>query len=731
MARNQGSKTQGGRGRGSRRSNNSRSGQGNSTKSTSTKKECKFAPQGCGGKSNYATYATTKVMIENHIQKHFDRGMDCAQSIRNMKLKDLESEKPVLKASTDADATARALENRSLAILHQEENKEYLRKKSTLTYNMAKAYQLIFDDYCTRTMQQRIEEHPDFEDNIRDNPILLLETIKTLVHDPVRAQYPWVSLTDNLTRLLNARQYDDENLLDYVKRMKQLLDVTKSQLGTQIFDGFIAQLANVEDDADEIKEAQTSAFESWSAYLTLRGADQSKYDSLTSTFATQFSLGNNQCPTTIVGATDALSNHKFDPKFAENKKKQREQQQRRQQNSTDETPVSSFAQRTTYCYCCGDPNHLSHDCPEKNKRPKSEWFVNQAMSNAQVNRTTQGGNQTNDEQDDSATVQTDVSTASTNNRRSETTQNTNTNTGWSGFQADDEWCGFVAEQTGKFNYLKDVILLDNGSTMKATFCNPDMVTNIRPSEAPARMFTNAGHKQMAIEADVPGMPGSGWLDVSQMANIFGFSHAADNWRITYDNSKEDAFYVYTNGPNGEPTKFRRTPEGLYAYKPTAKFLKTVAEIKAKETNTAYPEATELDGLIETVDENKKHYTQRQFDRAKRARKLQQMLGCTTDTLKHVLRQNIIKNCPVTSEDVGIAEKIFGRDIGLLKGKSTRRRPNQAVDDYVEIPPEIKELHHNLTFCMDLMHVNGLIQLTGKGRNSPSQWTHLRRCPASL
>ena len=36
--------------------------------------------------------------------------------------------------------------------------------------------------------------------------------------------------------------------------------------------------------------------------------------------------------------------------------------------------------------------------------------------------------------------------------------------------------------------------------------------------------------------------------------------------------------------------------------------------------------------------------------------------------------NTIKNCPVTVEDVSIAEKIFGPDVSSLKGKSTRRKP---------------------------------------------------------
>ena len=67
-----------------------------------------------------------------------------------------------------------------------------------------------------------------------------------------------------------------------------------------------------------------------------------------------------------------------------------------------------------------------------------------------------------------------------------------------------------------------------------------------------------------------------YYDESQMANIFGFSHMADKYRITYDSGKEDAFCVHMNH---RILKFRRTDEGLYAYQPDRKFLAQVAKNK--------------------------------------------------------------------------------------------------------------------------------------------------------
>ena len=72
-----------------------------------------------------------------------------------------------------------------------------------------------------------------------------------------------------------------------------------------------------------------------------------------------------------------------------------------------------------------------------------------------------------------------------------------------------------------------------------------------------------------------------------------------------------------------------------------------------------------------------------------------------ENFKHILRQNIIWNCPVTVEDVNIAEKIFGPDMDTLKGKSTRKKPKPVKSDTVEIPPEIKEKHSKVTLLLNV------------------------------
>ena len=65
------------------------------------------------------------------------------------------------------------------------------------------AYALIFGTYCSKVIQSQVEEHPDYETRIRDDPIELLKTVDVLMHDTVRAKYPYASMYDAMMCLFN------------------------------------------------------------------------------------------------------------------------------------------------------------------------------------------------------------------------------------------------------------------------------------------------------------------------------------------------------------------------------------------------------------------------------------------------------------------------------------------------------------------------------------------------
>jgi hypothetical protein len=217
---------------------------------------------------------------------------------------------------------------------------------------------------------------------------------------------------------------------------------------------------------------------------------------------------------------------------------------------------------------------------------------------------------------------------------------------------------------------------------------------------------------MSLEGQVKKF-GRVYYDPTQMANIFGFAKLVDKYRISYDSDVEDTFSVHTEDG---VVKFTRSDEGLYVYKPTSDFLKEVAGTKGMQPPANF-QAQEVSMMVSTVKENLMGYTKRQIEDAKRARRLYHIVGCpTVENFKHILRQNIIKNCPVTIDDVNIAEKSYGPDIGALKAKTTRMAPPRVKEDLVDIPPELLEKHANLVYCMDIMYVNGMPMLMGIDRS---------------
>jgi hypothetical protein len=109
------------------------------------------------------------------------------------------------------------------------------------------------------------------------------------------------------------------------------------------------------------------------------------------------------------------------------------------------------------------------------------------------------------------------------------------------------------------------------------------------------------------------------------------------------------------------------------------------------------------GVITTVEDNEKEYTKRQVQDANTARDLIRKLGYTSnaDTAKLLSNGSII-NSPVTSHDLYRAQKIYGPDIGSLKGK-TRSSPSAQVKlEY--IPPPVSA---NQSMHVDIFFVEGL------------------------
>jgi hypothetical protein len=186
-------------------------------------------------------------------------------------------------------------------------------------------------------MQTRIEQHPDFA---------LLEAIKSLMQDPVRAQYRYVSIFDQWERFMGTKQQPEEPLLlNYVNRYKQARELFKTMMGKDFLSGFIETMNKEykEGDSDEKARLKKVCVAELIAYDALRNCEQAKYGNLTSGLQEQF--GTDQYPKAIQNTMDVLRNHSFDAKHNKNQKRNCERATKEHQSTDDESKTASFAEQ--------------------------------------------------------------------------------------------------------------------------------------------------------------------------------------------------------------------------------------------------------------------------------------------------------------------------------------------------------------------------------------------------
>ena len=626
-----------------------------------------------GSATQASDYESTTEFIINFIKKTFDYGNDIGTSLKDLCPVDKEKWRVMMKFSSASDTSQKEQENRQFELEFKSDYEGYMRRVNAYENNMIKAYAMIWER-CTKGMKQKIEARIEFSSRIENNPIELLKAVKEHTQNFQEHRYNMSIVLDSLRSLLNAKQKEGESLQDWTKRFRTARDILVSHLGGPlIFKKIVESMSdfNIDDDLS-VTKCQERTFECFLAYLYLENADRSKYGSLLVGLNTQQSLGNDQYPKSVTEANNVLSNHKLDMtsklrKEVNETKFKTDKVKKENEDSREQEITLSFAQMEGKCYCCGKPGHKSPQCRFKNK-PREEWAIHKSQQNfAQAQET---GSSTNP-----------TSTPSTDQTQS--SESTRTSNGWAGTHIQ---YGFAQVDT-----MQKWILLDNQSSV-TVFSNKDLVTNIRTTQDTLNLHTNGGVLTTNLKCDIPHW-GEAWFAPNGITNIFSYSEMAKKYKITSDSSIDTAFTVHL--PERK-VRFEELDNGLYVFIP-----KQYRNVQ----------------FLSSIEENKGFFTKNQFERAKKARDLYHAIGTPSiNDFKAILRMNMISNNPVTTEDINVAERIFGPDIGALKGKTTRKKPIKVIDDHIEIPKELIASQHAITLCIDIMNVNGLQFVTTISKN---------------
>ena len=233
--------------------------------------------------------------------------------------------------------------------------------------------------------------------------------------------------------------------------------------------------------------------------------------------------------------------------------------------------------------------------------------------------------------------------------------------------------------------LNTTLVMDCGSSVDLV-SNPAILKEIYESDTELTIRCNAGVKTTRYRGKLPGL-GWVWLLYGGVANILSLSRMKERFRVTYDSVSGNSFNVIKK--DGRVVRFTERTNRLYCF-------------------DMHDRTEESTILITTVEDNKLKFSGQDVAKADQARILQQRLGrpSTADFIRFI-QNKLIKNCPVTAQDVRNAEIIYGPDLGNLKGKTTRVKPPPIRVQHIEIPRHIMEHYKNVTLSVDIMKVTGI------------------------
>ena len=126
-------------------------------------------------------------------------------------------------------------------------------------------------------------------------------------------------------------------------------------------------------------------------------------------------------------------------------------------------------------------------------------------------------------------------------------------------------------------------------------------------------------------------------------------------------------------------------------------------------------------VVDMVEEIQRNYSPRELEGANNARRLYVIMGRPSEeTFKLTLKKGLVLNNPVTVTDYENAVTIYGKDLGAIKGKNVRKKP-EHVKVNVDCFPREKKV---LILLVDIMYVMGmsfLIKVTRDIKFITSTW----------
>ena len=251
--------------------------------------------------------------------------------------------------------------------------------------------------------------------------------------------------------------------------------------------------------------------------------------------------------------------------------------------------------------------------------------------------------------------------------------------------------GILLNQHSDAHINPNWILLDSEST-EHIFRNKKLLTDVATTTDGEllRMHTSGG----ILDSDQKGRFGSFhvWYNPNCLANILSLALVSEKYRVTLDTEIENAFSVHISEEH--VMKFIRFLPGLYLF--------DASNVDLFKLRTAF-------SFLSTVASNKKNFKQQEIRKADDAIILNRRTNhVANNKFVRVVKDNWIRNNPVTVGDVRRSHKIYGPPLPAIKGRTRYQESPRVQDtDIIQIPTALYEDLKHVTLCADFHYVNGV------------------------